>query len=82
MKKIAKYKTIGSFHETTLKEKSSVFNAHAYPVENEEDVLQILETIKKKYYDATHHCYAYKLTGERIKYTDAGEPPGTAEWEH
>ncbi len=78
MHKIEKYKTIGSFSETTLKEKSSVFNAQAYPVENEEDVLQILEKTKKKYYDATHHCYAYKLLGEKIKYSDSGEPSGTA----
>jgi uncharacterized YigZ family protein len=78
MQKIEKYITIESFHETTLKEKSSVFNAHAYPVENEEDAAQILEATKKKYYDATHHCYAYKLLGEKIKYSDAGEPSGTA----
>ena len=78
MKKKENYKTIGSFCETTLKEKSSVFNAHAYPIENEEDAIQILEKTKKKYYDATHHCYAYKLTGEKIKYSDAGEPSGTA----
>ena len=78
MQKIENYKTIGSFNETTLKEKSSVFNAQAYPVENEEDALQIVEKTKKKYYDATHHCYAYKLTGNKIKYSDAGEPSGTA----
>ena len=78
MQNIEKYKTIGSFNETTFKEKSSVFNGQAYPVENEEDVLQILEKIKKKYYDATHHCYAYRLVGEKIKYSDAGEPSGTA----
>ena len=78
MQEIEKYKTIGNFHETILKVKSSVFNAQAFPVENEEDALQILETTKKKFYDATHHCYAYKLTGEKIKYSDAGEPSGTA----
>ncbi len=78
MQKIEKYKTILSFNETILKEKSSVFIASAYPVENEEEALQILEKTKKKYYDATHHCYAYKLPGEQIKYSDAGEPSGTA----
>ena len=78
MQKIEKYNTIGSFHVTTLKVKNSVFNAQAFPVENDEDALQILETTKKNFYDATHHCYAYKLIGEKIKYSDAGEPSGTA----
>ncbi len=78
MKEIEKYQTIGSLNESTLKEKGSVFNAQAYPVDNEEETIQILEKTKKKYYDATHHCYAYKLPGGKIKYSDAGEPSGTA----
>lgn len=78
MQKIKKYKTLISFNENTLKEKSSVFTAQAYPVGNEKEASQILEKIRKKYFDATHHCYAYKLLGERIKYSDAGEPSGTA----
>ena len=78
MQKIKKYKTLTSFNENTLKEKSSVFTAQAYPVGNEKEASQILEKIRKKYFDATHHCYAYKLLGERIKYSDAGEPSGTA----
>jgi uncharacterized YigZ family protein len=73
-----KFKTIKEFTETTLKEKSSIFIAQAFPIKDEEEVLKILERIKKKYYDASHHCYAYKLTEEKIKYSDAGEPSGTA----
>lgn len=78
MQKIEKYRTIASFNETTLKEKSSIFTAQVFPVENEEVASIILEKTKKKYYDATHQCYAYKLIGEQIKYSDAGEPSGTA----
>ncbi len=78
MQKIEKYKTIGSFSETTLKEKSSVFTAQVHPIENEDDAVQILEKTKKKYYDASHHCYAYKLFEDKVKYSDAGEPSGTA----
>jgi uncharacterized YigZ family protein len=60
-----------------LKEKSSRFIGFAFPIENEEEVRVHLKNLRKKYYDATHHCYAYKtLTLE--KYSDAGEPSGTA----
>jgi uncharacterized YigZ family protein len=78
MQKIEKYRSIVNFNESTLKEKSSVFIAQAYPVENEGEAQATLEKIKKKYYDATHHCYAYKLLGDQIKYSDSGEPSGTA----
>jgi len=36
-----------------------------------------LERIKKEFYDASHHCYAFKIT-DNLKYSDAGEPSGTA----
>ena len=78
MKNIEKYYTISDFNVTTLKEKGSIFTAHAYPIENEADAVKILEQAKKKFYDATHHCYAYKLMGDEIKYSDDGEPNGTA----
>jgi uncharacterized YigZ family protein len=44
-------------------------------VKNAEDELNL---IKKKYFDATHHCYAYKLNSGEEKYSDDGEPSGTA----
>jgi uncharacterized YigZ family protein len=78
MQNIEEYKTIRSSFETTLKEKSSIFIAHAYPVENEAETSVILEQARKKYFDAAHHCYAYKILSDLIKYSDNGEPSGTA----
>ncbi|HKI77734.1 MAG TPA: YigZ family protein [Ignavibacteriaceae bacterium] len=70
--------TISKFHETSFKEKGSLFAGQAYPVQNEEDFNQILVSVKKNFYDATHHCYAYKLIDGQFKYSDDGEPSGTA----
>ena len=49
-------KTISSFSEFKLKEKGSVFIAQVYPVNFNEEAEQTLSNIKKKYFDATHHC--------------------------
>ena len=78
MQDILKYKTVRSFNETTLRKKSSSFTAQVYPIKNEEEAAKNLEQIRKKYYDATHHCYAYKILPYKIKYSDDGEPTGTA----
>jgi len=66
------------FNETIIKERSSTFIAQSFPVENETEANEILEKTKKHYYDASHHCYAVNLYGGKIKYSDAGEPSGTA----
>jgi uncharacterized YigZ family protein len=71
-------KTINNTYKSELKEKASKFLGFAFPVESENEALSILDRIKKEYYDASHHCYAYKLTDSLIKYSDAGEPSGTA----
>lgn len=76
--KIQAYKTIKTSTEFELKEKKSVFLATAFPVSNEADVDSILNYLKKKYYDAAHHCYAYRLLSGKSKFSDAGEPSGTA----
>jgi uncharacterized YigZ family protein len=70
--------TVDNFAEITYKEKSSVFIGQVYHCETENEAANILEPIKKKYYDASHHCFAYKLISERFKYSDDGEPNGTA----
>jgi uncharacterized YigZ family protein len=71
-------KIIKESSEAEYKEKGSRFIALASPIPNEGEALNILERIKKKYYDASHHCYAYKLHNNKSKYSDAGEPTGTA----
>lgn len=71
-------KTIKSSYEFQFKEKGSLFVGYASPCAKEEEAGQILEEKKKQYYDATHNCYAYKVLPESIKYSDDGEPSGTA----
>ena len=70
--------TVDNFSEATYKEKNSVFMGQVYHCETENEATNILGPIKKKYYDASHHCFAYKLISEQFKYSDDGEPNGTA----
>ncbi len=74
------YLTITSPVETLYKIKSSKFLTYAYPVEHEEQIAPLLEQLKKQHYDATHHCYAWRLgsQGERFRANDDGEPSSTA----
>ena len=76
--KIQPYQTLKIYSEIELKERKSVFLAKAYPVSNEDDVNSLLNDLKKKYYDASHRCYAYRLISGKSKFSDAGEPSGSA----
>jgi uncharacterized YigZ family protein len=71
-------KTIKDIGEAIFKEKGSEFIAIVYHVDNEGTAVNHLNEIRKKYYDATHHCYAYKIKSGEFKYSDDGEPNGTA----
>ena len=70
--------TIKAFSESKFKEKGSQFIGQAYPIESMEDFNKINSEIKKRFYDASHHCYAYRLVNGDFKSSDAGEPKGTA----
>ncbi len=74
------YRTLQKPSEGLYKDKGSKFLAFAYPVSNEADVKQHVEQIKKEYFDARHHCYAYILgpKGDTFRANDDGEPSGTA----
>lgn len=74
------YKTIEEAVEVTMRERSSKFLSFIYPVENEEQIREALEALRKRYFDATHHCYAWRLgpRGEQFRANDDGEPSGTA----
>ena len=74
------YLTIAEPAEAIYKERSSKFLTYAYPVENEAEIKELLDALRKQYYDATHHCYAYRLGahGELFRANDDGEPSGTA----
>ncbi len=71
-------KTLKKASEKTYKEKGSKFIARSFPVRSEKDVLTFLEEIKKLNYDASHHCFAFRLKDGSFRYSDAGEPSGTA----
>lgn len=66
--------------EGIYKEKGSKFLAFAYPVETEQEVKEQLVQLKKKYADATHHCYAFVLgaNNEKWRANDDGEPSHSA----
>lgn len=71
-------RTIKVFNEAKFKEKGSIFLSQVYRINSEDEAIEIINNVKKKYFDATHHCYAYKLLTNKSKYSDDGEPPGTA----
>jgi len=70
--------TVDNFTEFSLKEKGSTFLGQVYHCENEPEVNEIMTSVKKKYYDATHHCFGYRFTDQKFKYSDDGEPNGSA----
>lgn len=74
------YRTISDVAEGLYKEKGSRFIALAYPVTAEEEVKPILTELRKKYFDARHHCYAWRIgmEGPRTRTMDDGEPSSTA----
>lgn len=74
------YLTIKGVSEGLYKEKGSKFLAFAYHVSSVDEVKEILEQMRKRYYDARHVCYAYMLGCDRTEYraNDDGEPSSTA----
>ncbi|CAA7386499.1 IMPACT family protein [Chryseobacterium fistulae] len=75
------YKTLEKPIENTLiKEKGSKFIGFAYPINNEEDIKNILDGIRSEHPKATHHCYAFRMgiNGENYRANDDGEPSGSA----
>lgn len=78
------YLTIAAPAEGLYKDKGSRFLAFAYPIYSEADVKPIVDSLKAEYYDARHHCYAWRLGieasegGVRFRANDDGEPAGSA----
>ena len=66
------------YGEDEFVEKRSRFIGHIFPVETEEEALEKIQQLKKKYYDASHNCWAYVLRGGAMRFSDDGEPGGTA----
>lgn len=77
---VSEYKILYKGGEGEITEKKSRFIATAVPVKTEEEALAFIESLRKKYWDARHNCFAYVI-GERnelARCSDDGEPQGTA----
>ena len=66
--------------EGEIVEKKSRFIATVRPVDTEEEAVQFIDEMKKKYWDARHNCYAFSVGKEQevLRFSDDGEPGGTA----
>ena len=77
---LSQYKTVYKGGEGEITEKKSRFIATVVPVHTEEEALKFIEAMKKKYWNATHNCFAYVIGehDELQRCSDDGEPGGTA----
>ena len=66
------------FGEDDFYEKKSHFIGRLWPVETEEAALERIQQMKKQHYDATHNCWAYIIKDGAVRFSDDGEPGGTA----
>ena len=73
------YRTLTAPAEFRTKIERSEFLGLAFPCATDDEFFAALQQIEKKYFDATHHCWAFRLFAEsRQRSSDAGEPTGTA----
>ncbi|MGV3502465.1 MAG: IMPACT family protein [Adhaeribacter sp.] len=74
------FRTLAAPAQGLYKEKGSKFIALAYPVRTEQEIKDLYAQVKKEYFDARHHCYAYLLGagGSRYRANDDGEPNHSA----
>lgn len=71
--------TLAKAASAEIEEKKSVFIGNATPVENEDEALEFIARMRKKYYDARHNVFAYSIgDGSVARFTDDGEPKGSA----
>lgn len=66
------------YGEDMFVEKKSRFTGRIWPVETEQEALDRIAEMKKQHYDATHNCWAYVLHDGAVRFSDDGEPGGTA----
>jgi uncharacterized YigZ family protein len=74
------YKTIKAISEGSFKDKGSKFLAFAFPVENEEEINKYRAELRKKYFDARHHVYAFCVGADKsvFRSSDDGEPSNSS----
>lgn len=66
------------FGEDEFTEKKSRFIGRIWPVESEEEALAMVQQMNKQYADAAHNCWAYIIKDDPARFSDNGEPGGTA----
>ncbi len=67
-----------AYGEDEFTEKKSRFIGRIWPVETEEEALERIQEMKKQHHDATHNCWAYIIKDGAVRFSDDGEPGGTA----
>ena len=74
------FKTIKKPSQGLYKDKGSRFISYAFPVNSEEEIREIVQSIKKEHHSARHHCYAWRIGAEKLLFRvqDDGEPSSTA----
>ena len=74
------FRTVSSTGQGIFKDKGSKFISFAFPVANESEVRNFLDQVRKEYFDARHHCFAWILGPEKKHYRsfDDGEPNHSA----
>ena len=75
---MAEYYVPARDSETEFTEKRSRFIGHVWRVEQEEEAREKIAQMKAKHYDARHNCWCYLITDGPVRYSDDGEPGGTA----
>lgn len=75
---MSEYFIPASSGEASFIEKRSEFLGHVRMVETEDEAKAFVNEMKKKYYDARHNCWCYIIRDGAVRYSDDGEPQGTA----
>ena len=78
MWRLKEYLVPTGYGEDEFVEKKSRFIGRVWPVESEEEALAKIQEMKKQHYDATHNCWAYVIQDGPMRFSDDGEPGGTA----
>ncbi len=78
--RVGEYRTVKACGEYSFIEQKSRFAGRCFPVKSEAEAEGILVGLRKRYWDATHNCHAFRLgtTGAHARSSDDGEPSGTA----
>jgi len=72
------YLTISHKESAEIKVKGSRFIGSAIPADRKEEAENFIEEIRRTHHNATHNCFAYRIDNSLFRYSDDGEPSGTA----